>query len=137
MSIDFSRLREQIQIEELLHWMSWNPTHRRGDQLRGPCPLCQPADDGFSPLGHRSHEQCFSVNTRRNIFRCFRCNRSGNALELWALYRRVGIYPAACEIQNRLALASESYITQPTKASRPTTKHATTQPATPPKRLTS
>ena len=108
MSIDFGRLRRQIQIEDLLSWMSWKPTQNRGPQLRGHCPLCQRADDEFLTASHRSHSRSFSVNTRRNIFRCFRCHRSGNALELWALYRGLDIYSAASEIQNRLAVSNQT-----------------------------
>ena len=137
MSIDFGCLRQQIQIEDLLSWMSWNPTQNRGHQLRGPCPLCQRPTMTFLTASHRSHRRCFSVNTRRNIFRCFRCNRSGNALELWALYRGLDIYSAASEIQNRLAATNQTHIKQPTNASPPTSRQATDQPATPPNWLNS
>ena len=137
MSIDFAWLRQQISIEELLRWMSWNPTQRRGDQLRGLCPFCQLPNDGYSSASHRSHEHCFSVNSSRNIFRCFRCNRSGNALKLWALYQRIDIHPAAWEIYNRLATSADTNIKQPTKASQPASKQATDKPATPPNWLKS
>ncbi len=137
MSIDFGRLRRQIQIEDLLSWMSWKPTQNRGPQLRGHCPLCQRADDELLTASHRSHSRSFSVNTRRNIFHCFRCHRSGNALELWALYRGLDIYSAASEIQNRLAVTNQTHIKQPTNASPPTSPQATDQPATPPNWLNS
>ena len=130
MSIDFRLLREQIQIEELLSWMSWNLAERHGHQLRGPCPFCR-RDDGES-TGARSHSRCFSVNTRRNIFRCFDCKRSGNALELWAAYRGLNIYLAAKEIQHQLAVGDQSEIRQPSNQARTPSSHATSKPATPP-----
>lgn len=109
MSIDFRLLREQIQIEDLLSRMSWKPTERHGHQLRGPCPFCALASDTRESSANR----CLSVNTRRNIFRCFRCKRSGNALELWAAYRGLNIYQAAREIQDQLAAGNQSDIKQP------------------------
>ncbi len=51
----------------------------------------------------RSHHRTFSVNTQRNIYRCFRCGSGGNALDLWASYRKLSIYAAAQEIQDRLS----------------------------------
>ena len=132
MSIDFRLLREQIQIEDLLRWMSWNPAERHGHQLRGPCPFCRLATDGRESTGARSHSRCFSVNARRNIFRCFRCRRSGNALELWAAYRGLNIYQAAREIQDQLAVGDQSEIKQPSNQAQPTSSHATSKPATPP-----
>lgn len=137
MTIDLRQLRERIPIRKLLHWMSWNPVHQRDTQLRGPCPYCGITDEEFSTAGAPGDRRCFSVNTRRNIFRCFRCGRSGNALDLWALYRNITVYSAAVEIQARLGAPSGSHIKQPTTASQPASKQATAKPATPPKWLNS
>jgi len=99
MSINYRQLREAVRIEAILSWMSWEASSRVGDQLRGPCPLCAPRRvDTPSPDSSRT----FSVNTRRNIYRCFRCGSSGNALDLWSSYRKLPIYAAAQEIQSRL-----------------------------------
>ena len=46
----------------------------RGAQQRGPCPL-HGATAGAA--------RCFSVNLEDHTFHCFRCGRSGNALDLW------------------------------------------------------
>ena len=40
----------------------------------------------------------FSVHTKRNLFRCFRCGAGGNALDLWSTYRRITIYDAYLEL---------------------------------------
>ncbi|CEF49306.1 unnamed protein product, partial [uncultured bacterium] len=48
---------------------------------------------GACPLHGSSHgtASCFSVNTTTHTFHCFKCNRSGNALELWAAANRLSI----------------------------------------------
>lgn len=90
MSINYRELRDAVRIDELLSWMPWEASSRVGDQLRGSCPLC-------------TASRSFSVNTRRSIYRCFRCGSSGNALDLWSTYRKLTIYAAAQEIQSRLS----------------------------------
>ena len=100
MSINYRQLREAVRIEEVLSWMPWEANSGVGDQLRGPCPLC-PASRVETPSPNV--DRTFSVNTRRNIFRCFRCGSSGNVLDLWSSYRKLSIYAAAQEIQSRLS----------------------------------
>ncbi|MHB1423192.1 MAG: hypothetical protein ACYC3I_08365 [Gemmataceae bacterium] len=39
--------------------------------------------------------RCLSVNTNAHTFPCFPCNRSGNALDLWAAAKRLSPYDAA------------------------------------------
>lgn len=105
MSIDYRELRARLRIEDVLSWMSWRACRQVGDQLRGSCPLCsatadkgQATSNSSSGAGHRT----FSVHTQRNLYCCFRCHSSGNALDLWSAYRKLPIYEAAQEIQNRL-----------------------------------
>jgi len=102
MSINFRELRERVRIEEVLCWMSWEASSRRGDQLRGRCPFCAESEDARSDQSAPSEYRVFSVNTDRNIYRCFKCQAGGNALDLWSSYRRLPIYAAAQEIQCRL-----------------------------------
>ena len=102
MTINYRQLRDSVRIEEVLSWMSWEASSQVGDQLRGPCPLCttSPVD---APNPHASSGiRNFSVNTRRKIYRCFRCGSGGNALDLWSAYRKLQIYAAAQEIQSRM-----------------------------------
>jgi len=100
MSINYRQLREAVRIEEVLSWMSWEASSRTGDQLRGSCPLC-----AALPAATESRDaiRTFSVNASRNIYRCFRCSSSGNALDLWSSYRKLSIDAAAQEIQSRLS----------------------------------
>jgi DNA primase len=102
MSINYGDLRERLRIEDVLFWMSWEATSRRGFQLRGRCPFCIESTGASPHHGSSSGHRIFSVNTKRNIYRCFKCQRAGNAIDLWATYRRLPLYPAAQELEARL-----------------------------------
>lgn len=102
MSINYRELRERVRIEELLCWMSWEATSQVGDQLRGRCPLCDAKSVDTPSPPASSDSRSFSVNTRRKIYRCFRCGGGGNALDLWSAYRGLPLYAAAQELQCRL-----------------------------------
>ncbi len=103
MSIDYRQLRDSLRIEDVLSWMSWRAISRSGDQLRGPCPFCTTASIDPSGAAPRTGTREFSVHRQRNIYRCFRCGSSGNALDLWSAHRKLPIYSAAQEIQTRLS----------------------------------
>jgi len=66
-----------------------------GAQQRGPCPL-HGSTSGTS--------RCFSVNLEQHTFHCFKCGRSGNALDLWANATGQSIYDAALDLCQRLHL---------------------------------
>ncbi len=87
MSINYRELRERLRIEDVLGWMSWKASGIRGHQLRSRCPFCRESGDSSVDTGTASGRHNFSVNTRRNLYRCFKCNQSGNALDLWSGYR--------------------------------------------------
>lgn len=97
--IDYRRLKSKLRIAELLARMGWRPSAGHGEQLRGPCPFCGGRAEHREASSRRSvsrHE--FSVHTARHLFHCFRCRRSGNALDLWALHRGLPIHEAALEL---------------------------------------
>jgi DNA primase len=95
-SIDFTELRATISMSSVLDLLGFVPSERSGDQLRGPCPL-----HGSTSPNSRS----FSVNPRKNSFRCFRCGAAGNQLELWAAAQKLPIYDAALDLCQRLGVA--------------------------------
>lgn len=97
MSINYRLIRERVRIEEVLHWMAWEASSRRGGQLRGRCPFCSDPNDGSNSRDHRN----FSVNTDQNIYRCFKCQASGNTLDLWRSHRQIPLYTAAQELEQR------------------------------------
>jgi len=59
----------------VLDLLRFQPTAKKGVQLRGPCLLHESRSDG-SPV--------FSVNLAKNAFQCFKCRVAGNQLDLWA-----------------------------------------------------
>ena len=90
--INFAALRQRVTIEQVLRQVGyWDDLHGFPPQLRGPCPV---HDDG-----QRQHRS-FSVNTQKNIFRCFhpQCHAAGNVLDLWAAVRKLPLAEAAADL---------------------------------------
>ena len=73
-AIDFAAVCAAVTMAAVLHLLGFQPCTSRGAQQRGPCPL-HGATAGAA--------RCFSVNLEDHTFHCFRCGRSGNALDLW------------------------------------------------------
>jgi DNA primase len=73
--IDFSRLRAEITMTHVLDLLGFVPTHRRGDQWYGECPM-------HSSTGKRP--RVFSVNVRMGCYYCHKCRRHGDQFHLWA-----------------------------------------------------
>ena len=92
-AIDFAAVRAAITIAQVLALLGFVPRSDRGGQQRGACPFHG---------SNRRTARCFSVNTQAHSFHCFKCNRSGNALDLWAQAQRLSIYDAAIDLCQRL-----------------------------------
>ncbi len=92
-AIDFAAVRAAITIAQVLTLLGFVPRSAYAGQQRGACPL------HGSTTGTA---RCFSVNTTAHTFHCFKCGRSGNALELWATANRLSIYDAAIDLCQRL-----------------------------------
>jgi putative transposase len=92
-AIDFAAVRAAISIAQVLALLGFVPRSDHVGQQRGACPL------HGSTAGTA---RCFSVNLNTHTFHCFKCGRSGNALELWAAAQRLTIYDAAIDLCQRL-----------------------------------
>jgi putative transposase len=92
-AIDFVGVRAAITITQVLALLGFSPRSDHAGQQRGACPL-HGSTHGTA--------RCFSVNTNAHTFHCFKCGRSGNALELWAAANRLSIYDAAIDLCQRL-----------------------------------
>jgi hypothetical protein len=92
-AIDFQAVRAALTIAQVLALLGFLPRSDHAGQQRGACPL-----HGSSSGTAR----CFSVNTHAHTFHCFKCGRSGNALDLWAAAQRLSIYDAALDLCQRL-----------------------------------
>ena len=92
-AIDFAAVRAAVSMTAVLQLLGFRALSTHGVQQRGPCPL------HGSTAGTA---RCFSVNTSDQIFHCFKCGRSGNALDLWAQATRQTPYDAALDLCQRL-----------------------------------
>jgi putative transposase len=92
-AIDFAAVRAAITIAQVLALLGFVPRSDRGGQQRGACPFHG---------SNRRTAHCFSVSIHAQSFHCFKCNRSGNALDLWAQAQRLSIYDAALDLCQRL-----------------------------------
>jgi len=92
-AIDFAAVRAAITIAQVLTLIGFSARSDHAGQQRGPCPL-----HGST----RGTACCFSVNTTAHTFHCFKCGRSGNALDLWATAQSLSIYDAALDLCHRL-----------------------------------
>jgi len=91
-AIDFAAVRAAIPIAGVLALLGFTPRTDHAGQQRGACPL-----HGTT----HGTARCFSVNTQAHTFHCFKCGRSGNALDLWATANRLAIYDAAVDLCQR------------------------------------
>jgi transposase InsO family protein len=94
-AIDFAAVRQTITIGQVLTLLGFRARSDHAGQQRGACPI-----HGASPGTAR----CFSVNTKAHTFYCFKCGRSGNHLDLWAIANRLSIHNAATDLCQRLNL---------------------------------
>ena len=92
--LDYAATRAQVSIEQVLALIDYQPSRAADDQWRGPCPLC--------PTPSRPNPRCFSVNLGTNLFQCFRCGRSGNALDLWVALTGLPLYQATLDLCRKL-----------------------------------
>ena len=91
--VDYRQARAEVRLAMVLELLGWRYRERRGEQVRGLCPL-----HGSSSARSRS----FSAHLGRNVWRCFRCGGQGNALDLWARATGQELYPAVLELYQRL-----------------------------------
>jgi hypothetical protein len=94
-TVDLAAIRCHLQIKDVLKLLGFQPRTASGTQLRGACPL-----HGST----RGTARCFSVNTDKRTFHCFKCGCHGNALDLWAKAQRLTPYDAALDLCQRLEL---------------------------------
>jgi hypothetical protein len=96
--VDFSYLKEQLSIEEVLRELGYfDDLKGRGDERRGPCPIHK---------SQKRNSRSFAANLKRNIFKCRSpdCNAAGNALELWMALTEQPLYEAAIDVAQTLDL---------------------------------
>ena len=91
--IDLRQARGEIRLAWVLRLLGWHPRQRRGEQVRGACPL-----HGSTSPRSRS----FAAHLGRGVWHCFHCEASGNTLELWARATGQSLYQAVLDLYDRL-----------------------------------
>ena len=116
--IDYAALREQVSFARVLDHLGQQVS---GPQHRGPCPLHEP---------NAKRGRSFSVNLKRNAFRCFDhcCRAQGNVLDFWSVYRKLPLYEAAIDLARTLRIELPHLAASTTKP--PTKTAGTTPPST-------
>ena len=111
--IDYKTLRNQVTFDQVLNAIG-QPVGS-GSQHRGPCPLHDP--DSTSG-------RSFSVNLKRNIFRCFdnSCRTQGNVLAFWMAYRKLPLHAAAEDLAKTLRIDLPTIPQQPPESRKKKTK---------------
>ena len=94
-AIDCAAVRAVVTMTAVLHLLGFQPRSSHGAQQRGPCPL-HGSTAGTS--------RCFSVNLEQQTFHCFKCGRSGNALDLWAHATGQSPFEAALDLCQLLGI---------------------------------
>jgi hypothetical protein len=92
-AIDFRQARACVRLLEVLDLLGFAPRSRWGHQLRGPCPV------------HRSQtrtSRSFAAHLGRDVWHCFACRASGNALDLWVAVTHQDIHAAMVDLFLRL-----------------------------------
>ena len=91
--VDLRQAREEIRLDWVLGLLGWRPRERRGEQVRGPCPL-----HGSTAPRSRS----FSAHLGRGVWHCFHCGAGGNVLDLWVAVTRQQLHAAVIDLYRRL-----------------------------------
>jgi putative transposase len=94
-AIDFAAVRATVSLAAVLALLGWQPRSTQGAQQRGPCPL-HGSTSGTS--------RCFAAHLDKHAFHCFKCGRSGNALDLWTQATGQTPYDAARDLCQRLSI---------------------------------
>jgi len=89
--IDYAAVRARVSLGDVLELLGFEPMMRRGDYLRGPCPL------------HCSRDpRAFVVDLNINRYYCQACKSFGNQLDLWSRVQKRQIFPATEDLCRRL-----------------------------------
>jgi DNA primase len=93
--IDFTLVRRQVSLAQVLELVGFTAVTRHGAQVRGPCPV-----HGSSSRRSRS----FAAYLEKQCWQCFRCGAKGNGLDLYVAVTKLPLYAGARELCARLHL---------------------------------
>jgi DNA primase len=92
-TIDLREARRLLPLAAVLDLAGFVPSERRGDALRGPCPVHG---------SRRPRSRAFSAQLDSGLWHCFACGVGGDAFDLWARLTGLGLYEAIQDLCRRL-----------------------------------
>src|SRR5262245_56651885 len=93
--VDFKAIKQAVTIEQVLSHYQVNWLRRKGEELRGRCPIHQ--GEG---------QEAFHANTSKNNFNCFSCGKHGNVLDFVAAMEQCSVRDAAVKIQQWFSVSA-------------------------------
>jgi len=97
-ALDFREARARLQLAEVLDLVGFEASRRRGDQVRGPCPVHRSRTPASRSLASRS----LAAHLGKNVWHCFARGAGGNALDLWVAVTQKPLYGAVLDLFLRL-----------------------------------
>src|SRR5580658_5180806 len=95
-------------MEMILGRYQVNWLRRKGDELRGRCPIHQ--GEGTDT---------FHVNISKNAFHCFSCKARGNVLDLVAAMEKISVRDAALKLAEWFTIRQPESPPKPPEAAKP------------------
>lgn len=85
--VDFKAVKAAVSMEQVLAHYQVNWLRRKGDELRGRCPI------------HKGEgTDTFHVSVSKGAFHCFSCKKRGNVLDFVAAMEECGVRDAALKL---------------------------------------
>jgi len=94
--VDFKAVKAAVNFPSVLDHYQVNWLRRKGDELRGRCPIHQ--GEGLSS---------FHVNSSKNAFHCFSCKAHGNVLDFVAAMEKCSVRDAAIKLAEWFTVSAE------------------------------
>ncbi len=79
--VNFAEIKATVRFEDVLgRFGLWNGINREGENLIGPCPICQ--------------SEGFKINLAKGSFSCPGCKKRGSVIDFVSAYKKVGLKEA-------------------------------------------
>jgi DNA primase len=95
--VDFKVIKAAIGIQVVFDRYQIKGLRKKGDELRGPCPIHQ--GDGAD---------AFHANIAKNAFHCFSCKARGNVLDFVAAMEKCSVRDAAMKLQSWFGITPDT-----------------------------
>lgn len=92
--VDFKDIKARVSIEQVLAHYGIDWLKKKGDELRGRCPI------------HKGEGQgAFHVNVVKGVFHCFSCKKRGNVLDFVSAMEKCSVRDAGVKLSEWFSLS--------------------------------